>query len=173
MVPVFTVNRSTGEAPSYALRPRHGYSADLHGDLPNRRHQPAREFPAIAARRVAAQPTSARLELVFPLLRGVQPLVPRVHLPVSLAGPDLSGSTRPSRRCRGCFPPSPASPGSGCPQLLPSHCDGSAAVVSHPRSVEQRLTALDVDGTQFADGSIDVDRDGGATDDDLARFSSW
>ena len=27
-----------------------------------------------------------------------------------------------------------------------SHCDGSAAVVSHPRSVEQRLTALDVPG---------------------------
>lgn len=29
------------------LRPRHGYAADLHRDLPNRRHQPAREFPAI------------------------------------------------------------------------------------------------------------------------------
>ena len=43
--------------------------------------------------------------------------VPLVHLPVSLAGPEPFGSTSPSRRCRGCFPPSPASPGSGCPQL--------------------------------------------------------
>lgn len=29
------------------LRPRHRYAADLHRDLPNRRNQPAREFPAI------------------------------------------------------------------------------------------------------------------------------
>jgi hypothetical protein len=34
-----------------------------------------------------------------------------------LAEPEPSGSAGPSRRCRGCFPPSPASPGSGCPQL--------------------------------------------------------
>jgi hypothetical protein len=50
-------------------------------------------------------------------LRGVMTLVPLVHLPVSLAGPEPSGSAGPSRRCRGCLPPSPASPGSGCPQL--------------------------------------------------------
>jgi hypothetical protein len=31
------------------LRPRHGYAADFHRDLPNRRHQPVREFPAIKA----------------------------------------------------------------------------------------------------------------------------
>ena len=34
-----------------------------------------------------------------------------------LAGPGPSGSADPSRRCRGCFPPSPAIPGSGCLQL--------------------------------------------------------
>src|SRR5665647_640078 len=50
-------------------------------------------------------------------LRSVRTLVPLVHLPVLLAGPGPSGSTDPSRRCRGCLPPSPASPGSGCPQL--------------------------------------------------------
>jgi hypothetical protein len=42
-------------------------------------------------------------------------------LPISLAGPGPSGSADPSRRCRGCFPPSPAFspafPGSGCPPL--------------------------------------------------------
>ena len=64
----------------------------------------------------AARPASARFEPVY-LLRGVTTLVPRVHLPISLAGPGPSGSADPSRRCRGCFPPSPAFPGSGCPQL--------------------------------------------------------
>ena len=35
----------------------------------------------------------------------------------SLDGPASSGRADTSRRCRGCFPPSPAFPGSGCPQL--------------------------------------------------------
>jgi hypothetical protein len=50
-------------------------------------------------------------------LEGVQPLVHSLRLSISLAGPGPSGSTGPSRRCQGCFPPSPAPPGSGCPQL--------------------------------------------------------
>jgi hypothetical protein len=50
-------------------------------------------------------------------LRGFQTLVPHVHLPASLAEPGPSGSASPPRRCQGCFPPSPAPPGSGCPQL--------------------------------------------------------
>ena len=40
-----------------------------------------------------------------------------MHLPALLAGPAPSGSADPFRRCQCCFPPSPASPGSGCPQL--------------------------------------------------------
>ena len=66
--------------------------------------------------RIAVQPESTGLELAGDL-RGVKTLVPRVHLLLMLAGPRPSGSTGPSRRCRGCLPPSPASPGSGCPQL--------------------------------------------------------
>ena len=69
-----------------------------------------------ARSRTALRPTSARFEPVH-RLRGFTPPVPRVHLSASLAGPGPSGSARPSRRCQDCFPPSPASPGSDCPQL--------------------------------------------------------
>ena len=76
----------------------------------------------VAARRnlhpacVAARPTSTRLEPVASL-RGFNHWFTCVTPSVSLAGPEPSGSTDPSRRCQGCFPPSPALPGSGCPQL--------------------------------------------------------
>jgi hypothetical protein len=43
--------------------------------------------------------------------------VPRVLLFISLAGPAPSRSADTSRLCQGCFPPSLAPPGSGCPQL--------------------------------------------------------
>jgi hypothetical protein len=78
----------------------------------------ARKFPARHERRVRAaiQSISAGLELAGDL-RGVTALVPLVHLPVLLAGPVPSGGTSTSRRCQGCLPPSPAFPGSGCPQL--------------------------------------------------------
>ncbi len=66
--------------------------------------------------RIADQPESTGLELAGDL-RGVKTLVPRVHLLLMLAGPRPSGSAGLSRRCRGCLPPSPASPGPGCPQL--------------------------------------------------------
>ncbi len=78
-------------------------------------------------------------------LRGFMTLVPHVRLSVSLARPRPSGSTGPSRRCQGCFPPSPASPGSGCPQLQPACCDSPAVKVSHPHSNPQRLVAHFVD----------------------------
>jgi hypothetical protein len=119
------------------LQPRHGYAADVHrglriGDLnrprssPRRHGEDARCDPA-HIRQVGAGGL---------LLRGVQPLVSHVHLPVSLAGPRPSGSAGPSRRCRGCLPPSPASPGSDCPQLLPTRCDEQAAEPVHPARSE-------------------------------------
>jgi hypothetical protein len=77
-------------------------------------------------------------------LRGFMTLVPHVHLSVLLAGPEPSGSTSPSRRCQGCLPPSPLSPGSGCPQLQPNRCDDQAMQVSHLHSIPQRLVAHDV-----------------------------
>src|SRR5690554_4631656 len=61
--------------------------------------------------RAATQPKSARLELVGPIQRLSDAGSLSLHLPVSLAGPALSGSTRTSRRCRGCFhPTSPSRP---------------------------------------------------------------
>jgi hypothetical protein len=64
-----------------------------------------------------------------------------LHLLTSLAGPERSGSARPSRRCQGRLPPSPAFPGSGCPQLRSGRCDGPTTGVFHPRSVTKRLVA--------------------------------
>ena len=77
------------------------------------------------------------------LLRGVQPLVPHVRLSVSLAGPGPSGGAGPSRRCQGCFPPSPPSQGSGCPQLHRPAATSPEAVSFHHRTVQERLVALD------------------------------
>ncbi len=66
--------------------------------------------------RTAIQPISTGLELADSL-EGRYNAGSSRPPPVSLAGPAPSGSTGASRRCRGCLPPSPASPGSGCLQL--------------------------------------------------------
>src|SRR5437763_13995748 len=50
---------------------------------------------------------------------GALSLVSLVYRLISLAGPGLSGSAKPSRLCQRCLPSSPASPGSDCAQLLP------------------------------------------------------
>ncbi len=74
-------------------------------------------------------------------LRGFRTPVPRVRLSISLAGPGPSDNAGPSRRCRGCSHPTPAPPGSGCPQASPDRCDGPATKDSHLRSNPQRLVA--------------------------------
>ena len=128
------------------LQHRRGYAADLHRGLPTgditQSRSSQHDANAVPVR-AATQPISVSLELVA-FLRGFQPLVPHVRLSVSLAEPGPSDSADPPRRCRGLLPPSPASPGSGCPQLLPGRCDGPAVKVSHPHSVRERLVALDV-----------------------------
>jgi len=108
-----------GMWPAMPLQLRHGYAADLHRDLPTGDINRPRSFPprneGMGTRRSPAQIHRVRAGGLF--LRGVTTLVPCVHLLVSLAAPAPSGSPGASRRCRGCLPPSPASPGSGCPQL--------------------------------------------------------
>lgn len=118
-----------GRRPAMPLQPRHGYAADLHHGLPTGDINRSRSSPhdIVAWVRAGIQPRSARFELVA-LLRGVQSLVPHVRLSVLLAGPGPSGSTDPSRRCQGCFPPTASSHGADCPQLQPTGCDRSVAV---------------------------------------------
>ena len=94
-----------GRCPAMPLQPRHRYSAVVHRGLPGRRHQPAKEFPA------RPKPAGTRCNPAHicqvgaggAILRGFRPLVPHVHLLVSLAGPTPSDSAGMSRLCRGCF----------------------------------------------------------------------
>jgi len=92
-----------GRCPAMPLQPRHGYAAVLHRDL-----------PAGDIDRPMSSPTGLSGVRCNPAricqvgagglrLRGFQPLVPRVHLSVSLAGPTPSDSADASRRCQGCF----------------------------------------------------------------------
>src|SRR5205823_12050084 len=63
-----------------------------------------------------ARPRSARFEPVASVKDVITP-VPRVLLSATLAGPAPSGSTGYVPALSGLLPPSPAPPGSGCPQL--------------------------------------------------------
>lgn len=118
------------------LQHRHDYAAGLHRGLPASDIDQPRSSPRqdVDTRCYPAQIRQIRAGGL--LLRSFQTLVPHVYLPISLAGPRPSGSTGPSRRCRGCCPPSPVSPGSGCPQLHVARCDEPQAVSFHHRTVQ-------------------------------------
>ena len=119
MVPTFTTHRSTGSVPSSspAASPRLRRSTSSWPparptlDLTGVRRRPNRRVCT------ADRPRSTRFEPAVHLRGFHHWFTAFVHLSVSLAGPGPSGSADPSRRCQGCFPPSPAPPGSGCPQL--------------------------------------------------------
>jgi hypothetical protein len=136
VVPTFTTNRSTGEVPSYAPAASPRLRRSLHHGLPagDIETDPGVPHPVMTGRvRAATQPESTGLELVEIILRGVTTLVPRVHLPVPLAGPTPSGSAGASRRCRGCFPPIPVvSPGQAAPSFTALLRQHSGAGLSPP-----------------------------------------
>ncbi len=67
--------------------------------------------------------------------------VPRVLLSVMPTGPAPSGSAGAPRPCRGRLPPSPAPPGSGCPQLPHPCCVRDEGEGLPPPLQSQRLTA--------------------------------
>ena len=141
MVPAFTMCRSTREMPSFVPAASPRLRRRPSPWPPHRRNFPASELTAHPSQRsrTAPRPISTRLEPVR-RLRNV----------------DTGFSRTPSRlACRtrtvwqyrhvpslsGLLPPSPAPPGSDCPQLQPSCCDSQAAESSHPRSVTSRLAA--------------------------------
>ena len=114
--------------PAMPLRPRHIYAADLRCGLPTDDMQPAQEFPTHTGGYAPPPSPDPPGSSWWDHLSGLMALVPHVHLLVSLAGPTPSDGAGASRRCRGCLPPSLASPRSGCPQLQ------RAAATAHRRS---------------------------------------
>ena len=119
MVPTFTMHRSTGEVSSFAPAASPWVRRRPSPWPPHRHSEPASE--STTTRRwgscTADRPASTRLEPACRLRSVTRWFKLCLHLPVSLAGPGPFGGADPSRRCRGCSHPSPASPGSGCPQL--------------------------------------------------------
>ncbi len=104
--------------PTRPLRHRRGYPAARHPGLPSV-PPTCRGVPRLRneGRRVRVAsgpdpPGSSRC--VFKRRRTS---VSRVYLSVTLATPASSGSTDTSWLCRGRLPPTPAPPGTGCPQL--------------------------------------------------------
>ena len=105
-------------SPAVSQRPRHAYAAGFQRGLPD---QHLKTSPGVLAASVNSEtrrvrPRSARFEPVSKL-KDVTTPVPLVLLSATLAGPAPSGSTGHVPALSGLLPPSPAPPGSGCPQL--------------------------------------------------------
>ena len=117
-VPTFTMYRSTGSAPSSApaASPTATPQTFTVASPPTSMVSFGVVSPCEGSTRTAARPASTRLEPV-PHLRGINRWFNRYACLSRLPGIGPSGSAGPPRRCQGCFPPFPAPPGSGCPQL--------------------------------------------------------
>ena len=119
------------------LRLRHGYAAGIHRGLPIGDINRPRSSPHFVRVRTATQPISVRFGAGGSLLRGVQTLIhSRYTFPSRSPDARSSDSADPPRLCQGCLPPSPVSPGSGCPQLLLARCDEPTAVSFHHGTVQ-------------------------------------
>ena len=129
-------------SPTLSLRHRHGYPAALHRGLPATDiHMPTQEFPARPiSGGCAPHPAHIRQVGAGEPLRDVNAGSSRTPL-------RHARRTRTIWQCwhvpalSGLLPPSPAPPGSGCPQLHRPAATGTAAKVSHLHSNHQRLTA--------------------------------
>ncbi|EDX21281.1 hypothetical protein SSAG_01072 [Streptomyces sp. Mg1] len=113
-----TIDRS-GRRPALLRQHRHAYAAGFQRGLPTGTGNPASELTRPMKATVHAlhtgpyPPGLSRLDAYGASTTGSLSL----HLLTLLDGPAPSGSPGTSRRCRGCLPPSPAFPGSDCPQL--------------------------------------------------------
>jgi len=106
-VPTFTVVRSTGEAPGFtpAASPRLRRRPSPRPPDPGLCY-PAESSPSSTTDdRCAPPPSPYPPDLSWSRLQEVSTPVPRVCLPVSLTGPDQSGSAGPTRLRRGCSRP--------------------------------------------------------------------
>ena len=136
-----TIDRS-GRHPALPRQHRRAYAADLRRGLPTDgqrrlRSQPPPQIPlrgrdgGCALHPGPYPPVSSRQSGYGASTTGSLTL----YLLTLLDEPAPSGSAGTSRLCRGRLPPSPAFPGSGCPQLLPGRCDGPRETVSHHLSI--------------------------------------
>jgi hypothetical protein len=124
--------------PAVLRQHRHAYAADFQRGLPARGQKPASELPLRqGGPRTAPKPISVRFELVSRLRSFVTGSL-ALRLLIPLAEPGPSDGVRPVPAFLDCFPPSPASPGPGCLQLLPDRCDGPAVESSHLHSIPVR-----------------------------------
>ena len=143
MVPTFTADRSTGEAPSFspAASPWVRRSPSLWP--PCRSHSSAtRSRPSRTHPGVRCDPAHIHQVGAGSGLEGVRPLVPATRTPSRLACRTRAvWQCRPVPSLSGLLPPSPATPGSGCPQLHQAAATAQGRGPFHPLTVKQRLVA--------------------------------
>jgi hypothetical protein len=126
----------------FPLQHRHEYAADLPRGLATDCIRSASEPPPAIMSGVRCAPAHIHQVGAGVTLEGVQPLVHcPLHLSVSLSERWAIWWYRPASPLSGPLPPSPALPGSGCPQLRPGRCDDPAAEPFHLRSISWRLVA--------------------------------
>ena len=118
MVPTFTADRSTGSAPSYSPAASPRLRRRPSSWPPRRpRHHRRRSRPPDPRTGVHCCPAHIHQVGAGVALEGVQPLVPH-RTPSRLACRTRAvWQCRPVPSLSGLLPPSPAPPGSGCPQL--------------------------------------------------------
>jgi hypothetical protein len=139
-VPVFTGDRSISRHPAVPLRHRHEYAVDLPRGLRAEAPRPASEFSIPRRQWMCAAsgphpPGSSR--------RGIEGVnTGSSRMPLHLASRTQTiWQCWPVPALSGLLPPSPAPPGSGCPQLRCPATTRPTVQVFHLHSVTQRLTA--------------------------------
>lgn len=143
MVPTFTHHRSVSGAPSSTPAASPRLCRRPSAWPPHRCPKPASELAPPTCRWGSHAlhpgpdpPGSSRLNAYGASTTGSLSL----HLLTSLDEPAPSGSSGTFRRCRGCFPPSPPSRGSGFPQLHQVAATAWRTGLS-PLSIDARLVA--------------------------------
>ena len=118
------------------LQPRHGYAAGIHRGLPASDINQPRSSPHQDAGARCNPAQICQIRAGGFVLRGFQPPVSHVHLPVSLAGPRPSGSAGPFPSLSGLLSTLPGVPRIRLPPASTARCDELQAVSFHHRTVQ-------------------------------------